>query len=405
MRILISAVVDLKRSAHNRLHDFVRHLSRKHHVTILSIKDWWKAEQANVSLYDRGFEEVWRQVDLRYFTERRISPIVQELFSAATLGGILQELGDSFDVHFNYNTLVSGLLVAARMKVAGVGTVYDLADDLPAMIRASPQIPSALQPLGGAFARLMVRCNLAVSQKVTLTTDAIGLPRAFRDKCVVIPNGVDTERFRKQDGRELRGRLGLGDAFVLGYVGVLREWVDLEPAIRALADLRRAGRDVRLLIVGEEGGLQRPRALASRHGVVEHVFFTGTVPYAQVPFYIACMDVALIPFAENPVTAGALPLKLLEYMACQVPVVSTRLPGIERAVGDRVLYAATSDEIAFAVRTLMQGAPQQRAVEGRHFVEQHYSLERSVSGLEEILVSISRCRRGRTLEDSRHLYS
>jgi glycosyltransferase involved in cell wall biosynthesis len=389
MRILISSVVDLKRSAHNRLHEFVRHLSRNHQVTILSIKDWWKSQQTDVSLYDQGMEDIWQRVDVRYFTDRRISPIMQELFSVLTVGGLLQKVGDSFDVHFNYNTLVSGLFVAAKMRAAGVGTIYDLADDLPAMIRMSPQIPPALRPLGGAFAKLMVHCNLMISEKVTLTTDAIDLPCSFQKKCTVIPNGVDTTLFRRRDSGALREQLGIDDGFVLGYVGVLREWVDLEPALGALVDLHKTGHNVKLLVVGEEGGLQRPKALVNKYGVSDLVVFTGTVPYPKVPWYMSCMDAALIPFKRSPITASALPLKLLEYMACEIPVLSTCLPGIESAAGDRVLYVATPDEIVRAVNTLQQGIPRRWIAEGRHFVEENYSLERIVFGLENTLNIVS----------------
>ncbi|MFX1351901.1 MAG: DUF2341 domain-containing protein, partial [Promethearchaeota archaeon] len=143
-------------------------------------------------------------------------------------------MGDSFDVHLCYGALISGLVVGTKMKNAGVGTVYDVADDVPAMIGMSPQIPGAFRPFGVGLARLLLRCNLAVAERVTLTTDALDLPRSVSDKYVVLPNGVDTDLFRKHDSSGLRKELGFGgDTFVLGYVGVLREWVDLEPAFAA----------------------------------------------------------------------------------------------------------------------------------------------------------------------------
>ena len=45
MKILITSVVDLKKTAHNRLHQFVKYLNRNHEVVVLSINDWWKADQ------------------------------------------------------------------------------------------------------------------------------------------------------------------------------------------------------------------------------------------------------------------------------------------------------------------------------------------------------------------------
>jgi glycosyltransferase involved in cell wall biosynthesis len=344
VRILISSIVDLKSSAHNRLHEFIRDLSRNHEVTILSIKDWWKAAQVDAGQYNRGVEDIWPHVSVQYFTTLKISPILQEMLSLFTLGRRLRQLGD-FDVHFNYNTLVSGLFLSVMMKRRGVKTVYDLADDLPAMIRTSPQINPVLRPFGGLFASLMLRCNLHIAEKVTLTTEALHLPDRYQEKYIVLPNGVDTSLFSKKDSRDLRRELGIEDCFVMGYVGVLREWVDLRPTLGALAALRDRGHNVKLLILGEEGGLDACRSLTEEFGVADQVLFIGTVPYEQVPRYVSLMNVGLIPFGYNPVASGALPLKLLEYMSCEIPVICTPLPGITTAVGDTVLYAGDADDI------------------------------------------------------------
>jgi hypothetical protein len=40
---------DLKKSQHNRPHHFVKHLSKKHDITVLSINDWWKGGQGDMS--------------------------------------------------------------------------------------------------------------------------------------------------------------------------------------------------------------------------------------------------------------------------------------------------------------------------------------------------------------------
>ena len=56
----------------------------------------------------------------------------------------------------------------------------------------------------------------------------------------------------------------------------------------------------------------------------------GPRPYADVPSYLAGMDVALIPFRHEPVTYHADPIKAYEYLAAGVPVVATRLPALDR---------------------------------------------------------------------------
>ena len=92
MEILITSVVDLRKTSHNRLHEFIRHLSRNHTITVLSINDWWKTSQTDVSQYQLGVEDMLEGVDIKYFTARKLSPYLQEVFSFVTLNRILKEI-------------------------------------------------------------------------------------------------------------------------------------------------------------------------------------------------------------------------------------------------------------------------------------------------------------------------
>jgi len=332
VKILITSIVDLKKSQHNRPHQFVKYLSNKHDVTVLSINDWWKGGQDNLDAYSSEFNDIFKRIEYVYLTERKISPILQELFFKKRAKEILKE--EDFDVHLNYNTLLSGYEAAKKVK-----TVYDIADDLGAMIKDSPQIPRLLRPFGGVFGELMVRKNIESAEKVTVTTDM--LRRTYNipdDKCEVIPNGVDTNLFRNYG--DTKKELGL-DGFIIGYVGVLREWVDLEPVFQALKDLDE---EIKMVVVGKEGRFDENVKLAKNCGVSDRVTFTGMIPYSQVPRYISAMDVCLIPFKVNAISENALPLKLFEYMACEQPVISTELPGIKAVAGDKVMYASDKDK-------------------------------------------------------------
>ncbi len=390
MKILITSIVDLKKTSHNRLHQFIRHLSQNHAITVLSVNDWWKTSQTDVSLYQLGVEDILRGIDIRYFTNRKLSPYLQEITSIINLNRILEEIDyTAFDVHLNYSTLLSGYFVARKLKSAGINTVYDIADDLPQMIRASPQIPSMLRPLGRIIGTVMVNTNIKISKKVTCITnslrDSYNIPH---DKFQLIPNGVDTELFKSHPSQEFRQRLGIGDTdFVAGYIGILREWVDFEPVFAAIKHVSQNRHNVKVLIVGEEGGIARVENLAEKYQISDKVIFTGTVPYTMVPEYISCMDACLIPFRDNAVSDGSLPLKLFEYMACGKPVICSRLTGIAQAVGDEVLYASDEEEYQKNLEALYNHKElrEKMGVKGREFVEQSYSWASIGPKLESIL--------------------
>ena len=165
-------------------------------------------------------------------------------------------------------------------------------------------------------------------------------------------------------------------------MGVLREWVDFKPVYEALKHFE----DVRLLIVGEEGLLKENIKLAEAYGVAEKVLFTGTVPYASVPEYISAMDCCLIPFNQSKVSQNSVPLKLFEYMACEKPVLSTRLPGVKEIAGGRVLYAETAEEYREQIARIMSSdGGSEHLKSNRRFVVDNYDWKSIGQRLEKIL--------------------
>ena len=376
MNILITSIVDLNKAAPNRLHHFINFLSKKHNISTICIKDWWKAKQVDTTKYYQDFKKMLDNIEIHYVTEKRMNPYEQEFLSPM----LMKLPKDNFDVIFNYGTLISGYYITKKLKLP---MVYDMADDLGAMIKDSPQIPRLLRPFGGVLGDLMVRKNIEKAEKVTVITDM--LKRTYNipaDRVEIIPNGVDTNLFRNYGNA--KEELGL-DGFIIGYVGVLREWVDLEPVFGALKDLDAK---IKMVVIGKEGGFNENVRLAKKCGVSDRVTFTGMVPYSQVPKYISAMDVCLIPFKANAISANALPLKLFEYMACEKPVISSKISGIKHVAEDKVMYAANKEEYKEKIAELYTDEELRRSIgkTGRKFVEKNYDWEKIVGRMEKTLI-------------------
>jgi glycosyltransferase involved in cell wall biosynthesis len=378
MKILVTSMTDLKASQHNRPHQFVRYLAQKHDVTVLSINDWWKNGQRTSDTYKLGFDDFFDQVDYRYLTHRKISPIAQEvLFHRAGY----ELLNEGFDVQLNHHSLVTGYELSKSLT-----TVFDIADDLVAMIKDSPQIPRPLRPYGSALGSFFLQKGITQAQSVTLTCDALKERYRVPDaKSSIIPNGVDLNAFKNHNGKAAIS----SDGFVVGYVGVLREWVDFEPVFKAL---RMLDKRIKMLIVGKEGQFRETVDLARTCGVDDRVTFTGQVDYADVPRYIAAMDVCMIPFKSNEISAGAVPLKLFEYMACGKPVISTRLQGVEAVAHDIVQYCSSVEDYAEAITRLYEDETLRKRVggEGEKLISTNYDWENITKKLEDKLVRAAR---------------
>lgn len=151
----------------------------------------------------------------------------------------------------------------------------------------------------------------------------------------IIPNGVDVRAFKQIPVEIAKKDLGL-EGNVIGYVGSLEYWVDLETVIKALPEL-----DVRLLIVGPELFTDYSRIiriLAEKLGVLDKITFTGRVEYTELYKYISAMDIGLNPLKhvkKNEITVGG---KIFNYLACGKPVLTSRMIALENLLGSELFY-------------------------------------------------------------------
>jgi glycosyltransferase involved in cell wall biosynthesis len=159
----------------------------------------------------------------------------------------------------------------------------------------------------------------------------------------------------------VRARYGLGDAVIVGWTGVIRDWHGLDLLLEAITPLSGA----RLLIVGDGPGRPAIESRAQSLGIAGRVAITGRVPHDEMPAHVAAMDVAVV---ADDRTGVASPMKLLEYMAMARAVVAPRLPNIEDVIVDGatgVLFTpGDAASLADALVTLT-GAPAVRARLGR----------------------------------------
>ena len=379
MKILVTSTPDLRRINPQRPQHLLSYLSQNHDITALCVNARWLGEN-----YDSYADKLLKDVKLSYITQKKINPVLQEF-------SIIKKLKEltGFDVHVNFNSLIAGYFVAKRLKARGIATVFDICDDLPQRIRISPRIPYLLRPQGKLVGRFMLRKNIKLAKSITYITRTLSDSYHFPpSKSTLIPNGVDTNLFKNRSSTALRQELGIDKYFVVGFVGILSEWVELEPALVAVSRLKEKEPNVKMLVVGGGDGLTRVKELACKYKISDKVFLTNHIPYTQVPDYISCMNCCLISLKVSADCQNAFPLSLLEYMACEKPVISTSLAGVKEAVGDRVLYASNAEEIKQGILELYhnEGLRRKMGHEGRAFIEQNYSWHKTCRQFEDVVL-------------------
>jgi D-inositol-3-phosphate glycosyltransferase len=170
-------------------------------------------------------------------------------------------------------------------------------------------------------------------------------------RIAVIPCGVDTNLFLPGDQAAARAALGLDDQPRLLYVGRLAPIKGLETLLDAMARLRAAGTRVHLSIVGgdadeplngHEGAL---RARLARLDLGGTVTFVGAQPQERLRTWYVAADATVLPSHYESFGMVA-----LEAMACGIPVVASRVGGLQTTVRDGVtgLLVRESDPAALA---------------------------------------------------------
>jgi len=253
--------------------------------------------------------------------------------------------------------VLAGTAVIHAAKKYNVPVIFDLKDWFPDSAAAYFNNP-ALQGIVRDSVWAITRRNLAHSDAITTVSPSlVDKLKTFGFSAGLITNGVDTGIFTPVDGSSTRKELGIGEGdFVIGFAGSVERWYAIDEMIRALPELVRYRDNTRLLIVG--GSLftrydAELRSLTEDLGLTKHVIFTGTKPYAELPRYIACMDICTIPLAPPQWGDIALPNKFFEYSACSKPILMRPIPDVARIGGPNLFVYRTKEEFIAQVKNLM----------------------------------------------------
>lgn len=208
--------------------------------------------------------------------------------------------------------------------------------------------------------------------------------RGFRaSRSIVIPNGIDSQRFRPSEELRRRTRHKLKipeEAVVIGRVGRLSPVKDYPTFLRAARSLKDRDPRAVFLCVGD-GPKKNKRdllALCRQLGLETSVIWTGT--RSDIVALFNAMDIAV----SNSLSEG-FPNVVAEAMACGVPCVVTDVGDSALVVGDAGLVVPPSDPEALvgAIEILIATSPSGK--ECRHRIENAFSLETMTAATETAL--------------------
>lgn len=160
------------------------------------------------------------------------------------------------------------------------------------------------------------------SDFVIVSADRLYQSKApFNPRTVMVRHGVDYSHFRRalDAATVVPAEIAHLPRPIIGFFGLIADWVDVELMAR-VAERFSGGS---LVVLGKTttdvSALQR----------LPNVHLLGCKPYGELPAFCKGFDVALMPFRINELTLNANPLKVREYLAAGLPVVSTAIPEVE----------------------------------------------------------------------------
>jgi len=261
------------------------------------------------------------------YSSRRIGPISTQSWTTRSFIRAVARAARDFDrrpdviySHFLFPAGAAGSALAKRLGCPSVVALGEAEFEQAESMRGRDHLGETLQSFDGI---------LSVSEEnAEIVTGRYGADRSLIN---VIPNAVDTDRFRPHDRLEARHRLGLPeDATIVAFSG---HFIERKGPLRVVEAMRRV-EGLHGIFLGD--GPQRPSG--------DRVLHAGRVPHAEVALWLSASD-----FFVLPTLAEGSPNAVIEAMACGLPVVSSDIASLRETVdADSALLVDPKDVDAIA---------------------------------------------------------
>jgi glycosyltransferase involved in cell wall biosynthesis len=335
-----------------------------HHVTILT-----NVPNAPLGKPMDGYKNKWRQVEmLEGIKVVRVKTYMAE--NKGTVRRVLDYLSYCFSAFINALFLERPDVVISTSPhlFAGLsGVMYALLRRLPHVIEIRDLWPASIVAVTGIekgrLYRMLESLELFLyrkSRRVIAFTPSFVADMTARgvpgDKIDLVVNGANLELFQPADkDQALASELGLGDRFVIGYLGT----IGLPHGLENVIHCARLTKDlpITFLFVGEGAAKQGLMDLVAEEAL-ENVLFVGRQQKQDMPKYWSICNAALIHLRDDPVFKTVIPSKIFESMAMQMPIVYVGPAGDGTAIVAQheagiVVPPADPEAFASAVRKLL----------------------------------------------------
>lgn len=291
---------------------------------------------------------------------------------------------------------LAGWWLAFWKRVPFVFEVRDLWPESLAAVGAGSEGSLLHRTLGAIAGFLYRRADRIVVVTPAFKDHLIRYWNVPAAQIAIVENGVETGIFRDDPAAaEVRKRLKLEDRFLICYIGTMGNAHGLETLIAAAEELQTALPNAMFLLIGEGAEKQHIVDLAAARGLT-NIQFLGQQPREQIPAYVSASDLCLVMLKKTELFKTVIPTKLLEYMACERPVI-VAVDGqarqiMEEAGGGVFVEPENTSALVKAIRDLA-GNPELRktmGASGRQYIVSNFSREKTARDYITVLQELVR---------------
>ena len=368
--------------------DFAERLAaRGHEVTVIDFCETWKSDLTYRKVSRTGQAEV-----LLVSIPNIGLPIFNYLFAKIQFPFLLRHIirDQGADAVLLYSVFINGTSTVSVCRKLGIPVVYRVLDAYHRLRKNRFQSWLLLQ--GEKY--IYRHANI-----LSVTNEQMGryvrdlVPKGKIAPVHVTDHGVDTDHFRRIEvDAALAAKLSIDpNDFVCLFLGTTYSFSRLDILVRHVNDIRKTIPNFKLLILGSGELDESIRLAAVEAGVTDYVLQPGMISYKELPSYLSLVRFAICPFEINDVTRDIIPIKILQYLAAELPVVATPLPDLCRKIPyekSGVFYSATDGTESFVEMLVNTATSIDTAVVGasaRRYVSEHHSINRVISELENLL--------------------
>lgn len=242
---------------------------------------------------------------------------------------------ESFDIVHSQSTLACGYARYCKKTAPLILTSHGtMLNEIKALLRRNFSIKSFLTlPTPLKIYLLDEPIIYKKTEKIIAVSNELkeDIERQYKvpkGKLVVIPNGIDIDRFKPMEVDDLKKKYNLTDEKVILSIGRIDKQKGFHLLLKIFPDILKEYNNIKLFIVGTGPYLHDLKEMAIKLNILGKVIFTGRVSDGNLLKYYNLADI----FAFPTLRMEGLPLVLPEAMACEKPVIASRIGGITTVI-------------------------------------------------------------------------